>query len=145
MISAALDRGDDGLSTCKAEDLPGPARAALDPRQKLGAADVVVIPRATVGLVKSASFNNVITVRAGAETFKLNTGLFRLWKTPRQFAELGWVLNQEVVPTAAPVHDMRAPGAPPPKPPLHPAVRVLLIVLSFAALAGVVALKMWAR
>jgi len=140
LLTAALDK-DDQLSTCSAGDLPEPARIALDPKGKLAAKQVVIIPLATVSLVKSTRWNNSIRIEAGSDKFTVATSLFKLFATPRTLREMGWTLNTPLTPTAAPVHDTRTEQervAPPAK---ALWLRVLMIIGAIALIIAVIAIR----
>ena len=139
LLASALAK-DDGLSTCTAADLPAPARAVLDPKQKLSSKEVIIIPKPTVSLVKAPRMNNVITIRAGADKFAISTNLFRIFAKPRALAAMGWTLNTALTPTAAPVHDTRteAERAASVKPLWK---KILLIAAAILILIAVIALR----
>ena len=105
MLSAALGK-DDALSTCTAGDLPPTIRKLMDPKGKLSGKDVVIIPRATVSMVKR-TWSGSLLVIAGSDEFKLSTGFFG--RKSKAMVRQGWQLNTQLTPTVAPVHDMRAP------------------------------------
>lgn len=107
LLATALAK-DDKLSTCTAEDLPPAIRKALDPKNKKGKKDVVIIPKVTVSYVKAGGWSGTIKVNAGADKFAVSTGLFRMFSRPKVLAAMGWTLNTELSPTVAPVHDMRS-------------------------------------
>lgn len=105
MLSAALAK-DDGLSTCTAGDLPPAIGKLVNPKGKLNGKDVVIVPKATVSMVKR-SWGGNIKLSAGFDEFSLSSGLFG--GKSKALVRQGWQLNTPLTPTVAPVHDMRAP------------------------------------
>jgi hypothetical protein len=106
LLASALSK-DDGMSTCIAADLPPLVRSQLDPKNKLSAKDVVIVPKATVSFVKATGWNNQVAINAGADKFKIATNLLRMFAKPRALRHMGWTLNAPLTPTAAPIHDTR--------------------------------------
>jgi hypothetical protein len=141
MLLAAALTADDQLETCTAADLPGPIRAQLDPKGKLAKKSVVIVPLSTVSFVKAGGFNNALKLTAGADNFNIATSLFKLFATPRKLTSLGWTLNTQLTPIAAPVHDTRSPEerAQPAQKPLW--LRILLIAGAVAVIAAIIALR----
>jgi hypothetical protein len=95
---------DDDVRTCTVGELPEPVRLMLDRKGKKVAKDAIVLPRDAINHVKVGSFNNVLTVRLDPDKFSLNRGLFSGKKIRRFLSENGWTLDQELAPTAAPMH-----------------------------------------
>lgn len=117
LIVAAMSQADD-TRTCYVGELPPAVRAELDPKGKRLDRDVIVLPRQAIRLLKPAVINNVFHVYAGYEKITVDAGLFRKGKVKRFLAEHGWDLNQELIPTVAPIHGFgfgRYPGGPGPR------------------------------
>jgi hypothetical protein len=143
MLTAALAK-EDKLSTCTVGDLPEPVRVQLDPKGKLGKKDVVIIPKATVSMVKGGGWNNSLKIQAGSDTFTIATSLFSMFAKPRALRAMGWELNTALTPTAAPVHDMRseAERATADKPMWQ---KVLLVIGAIGVVIAVIAIRVIAR
>jgi hypothetical protein len=114
LIAAAMTAADD-TRTCCVGELPPAVRAQLDPKGKRLDRDVIVLPREAVRLLKPGAINSVFHVHVAYEKVTVDTSLFRKGKIKRFLAENGWYLNQELIPTAAPIHGFgfgRYPGGP---------------------------------
>ncbi|MDB5330054.1 MAG: hypothetical protein JWP03_1205 [Phycisphaerales bacterium] len=103
LLAQAFSKVDD-VRTCSMADLPHPIRVALDPKDKRGKCDVIVLPKDAVSRVKKGSINNLIAFHLGADRFSVTTSLFSGGKIKRFMTESGWVLNQDLTPTADPIH-----------------------------------------
>ncbi|MDB5301356.1 MAG: glutaredoxin [Phycisphaerales bacterium] len=103
LLHQAFSKVDD-VRTCSADDLPHPIRVALDPKNKRGKCDVVILPREAMSLVKLGSINNQIAFHLRADRFSVTTNLFGGGKIRRFLTGYGWTLNQVLNPTAEPVH-----------------------------------------
>ena len=132
----------DDLRTCRLFDLSGPVQAEMDPKKKYLAKDVIVLPKESVRRVKVPAFNNAVEVFSGGDRFVLLTPMFRNGKVRRSFTEMGWTINREVQPVAAPMHARGLGGAgdPPPNA-LNIWVRILLVLLAVAVIVAAVALR----
>jgi hypothetical protein len=103
LIHHAFSKADD-VRTCSAEELPHPIRVALDKKLKRGKCDVIILPKEAMTRVKLGSINNLITFMLGADKFAVTTNLFGGGKIRRFMTGYGWTLNQDLIPTADPVH-----------------------------------------
>jgi hypothetical protein len=86
----------------------------------------------------------VIAVDCGTERFSLTTNFFK-GKIRQSFTDAGWPLNEQMTPTAAPLHGKgfnRPEGMPAPKT-MSTAKRVLLILLGVGIIVAFIALRIW--
>jgi hypothetical protein len=103
LIAAAMTTADD-TRTCQVGELPPAVRTELDPKGKRLDRDAIVLPREAVRLLKPGAINSVFHIHAGYDKVIVDTSLFRKGKIKRFLTENGWYLNQEVIPSAAPIH-----------------------------------------
>jgi hypothetical protein len=124
--------------TCFVSELPNNIRAKIDPKGKFLKSSVIVLPKGALEMVKFQKFNNQIIVQCAGEEFRLGTRLFQKGKIKTFLSENGWRLDQQVGPTAAPIHGQHLGGVqtrvnPNPMSPLKRAafglLGVLLIIL----------------
>jgi hypothetical protein len=92
------------IRTCRVADLAGRIRGHLDPNRTFVRSDVVVLPKSAVHFVRTGWFDNTITFRSGKERFTALGNMFAIGGHKKFLKSGGWTLNQEVVPTAAPIH-----------------------------------------
>jgi hypothetical protein len=131
LIAAAMTSADD-TRTCYLGELPPAVRAQFDPKGKRLDRDVIVLPREAVRLLKPGAINSVFNVHAGYDKVVVYASLFRKGKIKRFLAENGWYLNQEVIPSAPPIHGFgfgRYPGGPGPRSGGMSGAAVALLVL----------------
>lgn len=96
------DRPD--IRTCTLAEVPRGVRAQLDPKAKRTTGTVVVVRKAAVQFVNVPKIYNVITLRMGEQRVSVVTSWFGVRKAGRWLAEHGWVLNEQLTPTEAPIH-----------------------------------------
>lgn len=104
LIASAFTTADD-TRTCDLNDVPYPVRMALDPKSKRKAGDVIILPKGAIRFIKpGGGLNATIAVHVGGEKFIVNRGLFSGGAVRQFLTGTGWALNQELVPTAPPMH-----------------------------------------
>jgi hypothetical protein len=131
LVAAALTSADD-TRTCYLGELPPAVRAQLDPKGKRLDRDVIVLPRESVRLLKPDFISTVFNVHAGYDKVVVYCSMFRKGKIKRFLAESGWYLNQEVIPSAPPIHGFgfsRYPGGPGPRSAGMSASAIALLVI----------------
>ncbi|HQY89010.1 MAG TPA: hypothetical protein PK402_10140 [Tepidisphaeraceae bacterium] len=115
LIQQAIQGNDESdVRTCSVSELPAPIRSVLDPKGKLAARDVIVLPRDAVRKLTTSYWRGIV-VDIGQEQFGLAPTPFRGAKRRRQLVALGWPLNTDMTPTAEPMHGRgfnRNPNAP---------------------------------
>ncbi len=144
MLSSALSK-EDQLATCTAADLPDSIRAQLDPKKKLAAKSVIIIPLTTVSMVATKRFIGSLTFFVGADKFVATSRSFRFSSTLKKISALGWSLNTDLNPTDAPVHDTRSDEerANPTRRPLWQ--RILLTIGAILLILLLIAIRILAR
>lgn len=145
LLSEAFKKPDADVRTCSLAELPAGARDFLDPKGKLAARDVVVLPKGAVRLVKFARVNNQYTVTAGADAFPVTTGMFSKGKARQTLAQMGWTLDQEVMATAPPIHGASFGRSDPSEVPTGPSRgrRLLYVVIAILILVAVIWLQVY--
>ena len=111
-LIAAAAQSDDNARTCFVSELPPGIQANIDPKHKFATKDVVVLPRESISLVKLSFWGGGLTIRVGAETFKLVPGMFSFGRIRRDLTGMTWPLGVEMTPTInAPYAKGLRPGA----------------------------------
>jgi hypothetical protein len=121
-------------------------RSVIDPKQKLGERDLIVLPRDAVNLYKPGSWmNHAMTLIVGADKFTVTPPLLTSGRRRKRMAELGWNFEGEVVPTGAPMHGggFDRPGGPSEKGGPSAASRAGYIVAAIVLAVAVFALFVW--
>jgi hypothetical protein len=142
LLSAALSGTDDDVRTCDLNDLPPAIRAQLDPKGKRKSGDVIIVRKESLSFVKIPRLNNAVTLRLGNEKIKLNTSLFAIGGVGRFLSANGWIVNQELTPTEAPIHGAgfgRDPSTPKKKTSL--VLRILYVIIAILIFVAVVWLR----
>lgn len=91
------------IRSCQVAELPPNVRVQLDPKGKKAMAAVVVVRRGSVKFVKVPRIYNVIRFDLAGQRVSLVTSWFGVRKVGRWLAQHGWLLNQPLQPTDAPV------------------------------------------
>jgi hypothetical protein len=92
------------IRTCTLAEVPPGIRAQLDPKGKRTAGTVAIVRKAAVRFVKVPKIYNVITLRTGGQRVSVVTSWFGVAKAGRWLAGQGWVLNEPLNPSEAPMH-----------------------------------------
>ncbi|HEY8748610.1 MAG TPA: DUF4339 domain-containing protein [Tepidisphaeraceae bacterium] len=100
-----LTRNWSDIRTCSLAALPAGVRIELDPKGKRHpGTSVVIVRRTAVELVEVPRIYNVIRLLLGGRRVSVVTSWFGVRKVGRWLNEQGWILNQPLKPTEAPIH-----------------------------------------
>jgi hypothetical protein len=145
LVVAATESGDvDDTRTCTLAEIPPAVRQFLARTGKKLSDDVIVVPRETVSRIRVAAVNNTMSITAGGVKMTVNIRIFRNGWIKRWLTRQGWILNADMIPTAAPVFGQSF-GRPEPLvvKKTHPLLRVLYVLLAILVFCLVVWIRLY--
>ncbi len=137
-LIAAAAQSEDNARTCFVSELPPGIQATIDPKHKFADKDVVVLPRESISLVKLSFWGGGLTIRVGAEKFKLVPSMFSFGRIRRDLTGMTWPLGMEMTPTVnAPYAKGLRPGAKR----KSPWLKALYVIVGIAIFIAVIVLR----